>query len=109
MPKIKNKLNQPVLISLTEEKSIGLLASGSAAIDDADMASSHLKGFIERGEIVVFAAEQVVEKTAEPQLEKEIEKPAEIEPKNVSELLAATGTRSKGKTKSDSKGGSKNG
>jgi len=109
MPKIKNKLNQPVLISLTEGKSIGLLASGSAAIDDADMTSSHLKGFIERGEIVVFAAEQAVEKPAEPQLEKEIEKPAEIVPKKESELPVGTGTRNKGKTKSDSKGGSKNG
>jgi len=109
MPKIKNKLNQPVLISLTEGKSIGLPALGSTAIDDADMASSHLKGFIERGEIVVFAEEQADEKTAEAEVAKEAEKPAEIEPENVSELLAKTGSRNKGKTKSESKGGSNNG
>lgn len=62
MPSIKNKLNHPVVISLADGKSIGLLPYGSAAVNNGDLASPHLKGFIERGEIVILPAEPKTEK-----------------------------------------------
>lgn len=67
MPTIKNKLDQAVLISLTEGRSVELLASGTATVAARDMASSHLSGFIERGDIVVLAED---EKQAEKKQDK---------------------------------------
>jgi len=86
MPTIKNKLNQPVLICLPKGRSVGLLASGSATITDGDMESHHLKGFIARGEIVILAAEQAVEKTVKTEPGKKTETPVKTRPEKKGEM-----------------------
>ncbi len=64
MPILKNKLKQRIQIDLLEGRAVGLLAEGTAEINEKDLASPHLKGFIKRRDVVVISPEKKKESSA---------------------------------------------
>lgn len=61
MAKIRNKLNQRLIINLIGGKNIDLLAKGTANISEKEIFSPHLQTLIDKGDIVVMPTSQVEE------------------------------------------------
>jgi len=54
MPKIKNRLFQPLTILLEDKKTLYLQTREEAEVSDSDLESPHLQSMIKKGDIAVL-------------------------------------------------------
>jgi hypothetical protein len=58
MPKIKNRLFQPLAILLEDEKTLHLQSREQIDIDSKDLDSAHLQALMKRGDIALMDEER---------------------------------------------------
>lgn len=58
MPKIKNKLFQPLAILLEDEKTLHLQSREQIDVDSKDLDSAHLQALMKRGDIAFMEEER---------------------------------------------------
>jgi hypothetical protein len=58
MPKIKNRLFQPLAILLEDEKTLHLQSREQIDIDSKDLDSAHLQALMKRGDIALMEEER---------------------------------------------------
>jgi hypothetical protein len=58
MAVIRNRLNQRLVINLTDGRNIDLLARGTIDISEKELSSPHLRTLIAKGDILVIQANQ---------------------------------------------------
>jgi hypothetical protein len=58
MPKIKNKLFQPLAILLEDEKTLHLQSREQIDVDSKDLDSAHLQALMKRGDIALMEEER---------------------------------------------------
>jgi hypothetical protein len=66
MPKIKNKLFQPLAILLEDEKTLHLRSREEIEVGRKDLESSHLQTLMKRGDIALVEEEKRHETEARP-------------------------------------------
>jgi hypothetical protein len=66
MPKIKNKLFQPLAILLEDEKTLHLRSREETEVGRKDLESSHLQTLMKRGDIALVEEEKRHETEARP-------------------------------------------
>lgn len=58
MPKIKNKLFQPLAILLEDDKTLHLQSREQIDVDSKDLDSAHLQALMKRGDIALMEEER---------------------------------------------------
>jgi hypothetical protein len=58
MPKIKNKLFQPLAVLLEDEKTLHLRSREQIDVDSKDLESAHLQTLMQRGDIALVEEER---------------------------------------------------
>ena len=118
MVTIHNRLNQRLIINLTEGKNLDIFAKGTASISEKDLSSPHLQALITRGEIVIVSTAKPGVKThPEPKNEPKLESPpraetngskakqeADVQPADGNDEPATSNTKTSSSENTDSPG-----